>query len=441
MHTPYPAPSWVRDLVIYEVNPRGFTSPAGSGDGSGSGTFRTLAERLPYLARLGITGLWLAGYCQATDHFYGVWSVYATVRPDRIDPALGTPDDLRSLVEAAHAHGIRVFLDVISHGVLRDSPLVAEHRDWFSGESWGMADYDYTNAEFRRWWADLWVSYVTDVGVDGYRVDISLQDPVLWDEVCERSAAAGREIVVFPEGLPRYHFCQGDSAAFSPDLGRDWEVDCTRIATVQVSCHDGGWQSGPGNHYSVRGSRARFGGAALLSHRIPLFFGGEEFDADQVSLPSLSRGLYGSGGPGGWLYGSQLRWEQLDDPSKAAMLADVTALIRVRRDNSDLLNGDRLAGPVLAVPVSSTGLVPFLRYRPGDRAILVAANETDEAMTMTIPVPVETIRLGAARYQVTDLVTGRTQSLSRAEIDQVSVTIGPDRQAGGGIRVLEIRPS
>jgi len=43
-----------------------------------------------------------------------------------------------------------------------------------------MADYDYTNAEFRRWWADLWVSYVTDIGVDGYRVDISLQDPVLW---------------------------------------------------------------------------------------------------------------------------------------------------------------------------------------------------------------------------------------------------------------------
>jgi hypothetical protein len=140
-------------------------------------------------------------------------------------------------------------------------------------------------------------------------------------------------------------------------------------------------------------------------------------------------------------YGSQLRWEQLDDPAKAAMLADVTALIRVRRDNADLLNGDRLAGTVLAVPVSSTGLVPYLRYRPGERAILVAANETDEAVTLTIHVPVETIRLGAARYRVTDLVTGRTQSPSRADIGQLSVRVGPDRQPGGDIRVLEIRPS
>ena len=35
------APAWTKDLVIYEIAPRGFTSPSGVGTrGAGSGTFQ-----------------------------------------------------------------------------------------------------------------------------------------------------------------------------------------------------------------------------------------------------------------------------------------------------------------------------------------------------------------------------------------------------------------
>src|SRR3712207_3551183 len=72
-------PEWTRDLVMYEVNPRGYTSPDGVGDGHGSGTFDSLAERLPHLERLGVNALWLSGFALANDHFFGIWSNYAVI--------------------------------------------------------------------------------------------------------------------------------------------------------------------------------------------------------------------------------------------------------------------------------------------------------------------------------------------------------------------------
>lgn len=215
-HRPAPAPHWAKDLVIYELNPRGFTSPKGAGDGSGSGTFQSLRQKLPYLRDLGINAIWLAGHSQATSHFYGIWSAYAADRPDRIEPALGTPVDLKELIRAAHSHDIRIFLDVISHGVLADSSLVQEHPAWFRGSSWDMADYYYQHPEFRRWWVDLWMSYALDYDVDGFRIDMALGDSTLWDEITSRLREAGKEIVVFAEA-ERYHFSQQDTFDFSTD--------------------------------------------------------------------------------------------------------------------------------------------------------------------------------------------------------------------------------
>ena len=115
------APSWVKDLVIYEIAPRGFTSPAGAGPGGmGSGTFQSLAERVPYLEALGVTAVWLAGYCDANAHFFSIWSVYATERPDSIDPIVGTAADLKMLVAKFHNAGIKVDGPTCSHASSRD---------------------------------------------------------------------------------------------------------------------------------------------------------------------------------------------------------------------------------------------------------------------------------------------------------------------------------
>lgn len=209
-------PGWTKDLVIYELNPYAFTSPDGAGDGSGSGTFNSLREKLPYLEELGINGIWLAGYSNSTDHFFGIKSVYACIRPDELDPALGTPDEFKAMIDEAHKRGIKIFLDVITHGLLEDSPLIEEHPDWFRGESWGMKDFDYDNQAFRKWWIDVWVDYALEYGVDGYRLDgpngfeSSSKVLEIWDEIVDSCLARGDTILIWPETC-RYHFSQWDN--------------------------------------------------------------------------------------------------------------------------------------------------------------------------------------------------------------------------------------
>jgi glycosidase len=192
------SPQWVRDLIIYEIAPKGFTSPKGPG----SGTFVSLKEMLPYLQDLGITGIWLAGHALADPHhFYNIWTTYAVIDISKLDPSLGTPAEFKGMIDEAHRRGIRIFLDVITHGVMNDSPLIKEHPLWFRGGTWGMTDYDWYggHTDLDDWWVKVWSNYVTEYGVDGYRLDVAIFRPDLWERIRQNAAAAGLEIVIFEE--------------------------------------------------------------------------------------------------------------------------------------------------------------------------------------------------------------------------------------------------
>jgi len=434
-------PTWVADLVLYELNPRTFTSPNGIGDGGGSGTFASLRERLPYLAELGVNGIWMAGHSLATSHFYGVWSAYAADRPDIVDPHLGTRDDLYDLVAAAHVLGIRIFLDVISHGVVSTSTLVTDHPDWFDGGTWGMADYDYRNPDFRRWWVDLWVGYVRDFDVDGYRVDVSLIDPTVWEIIARQCIEHGKPIAVFPEN-GRYHFGQQEVHGPAVDPVLDWaiarEFTGHRFTLRQLSSHDRGWEALPGNHYVARGSRAKLGYGLLLNPQIPLFFAGEEFDADPIPLPGLTRSLYGGGGPGGWLYGCRLDWSQLEQPAKRAVLSDVVSYLKARRKYCHLLNADTAAATMLRAPGDGAApLVPYIRYIPGREAILIVGNDLQREVTFRIQLPLEQLGFDATKnVRATDVLDGTNWTCSVAELHELLVTVGAAYEPGGGVRAL-----
>jgi glycosidase len=193
-----PSPSWVQDLIIYEIATKGFTSPRGPE----TGTFNSLRTRLPYLQELGITGIWLTGHSLADSHFfYNIWTQYANIEPQKIDPSLGTPDEFKALIADAHGHGIRVFLDVHVHGILSFSPLIKEHPNWFRGGSWHMTDYDCAggHTDLDDWWVKVWTNYVTEYGVDGFRLDFRMFRPDLWERIRQNAAAAGHEIVLFEE--------------------------------------------------------------------------------------------------------------------------------------------------------------------------------------------------------------------------------------------------
>ena len=75
------------------------------------GNFRGIAEKLPYIAQLGTTAIYLNPICKAfSSHRYDT-ADYKTP-----DPMLGTQEDFAQLCQQAHELGIRVILDgVFSH--------------------------------------------------------------------------------------------------------------------------------------------------------------------------------------------------------------------------------------------------------------------------------------------------------------------------------------
>jgi glycosidase len=193
-----PSPTWVKDLVIYEIATKGFTSP----HGPETGTFESLTAKLPYLQELGITGIWLTGYSLCDPHhFYNIWTQYAVIEPDKLDPTLGNAQQFQALIDGGHERGIKMFLDVITHGIMSQSPVIKQHPDWFRGGSWGMIDYDWYggHTDLDDWWVKVYSDYVTKYGVDGFRLDVAIYRPDLWERIRQNAAEAGHDIAIFEE--------------------------------------------------------------------------------------------------------------------------------------------------------------------------------------------------------------------------------------------------
>ena len=58
--------------------------------------------------------------------YHGYWPIFAT----KLDDRFGTPDELRTLLDSAHAHGMNVVLDYVANHMHINSPTLQAHPDW-----------------------------------------------------------------------------------------------------------------------------------------------------------------------------------------------------------------------------------------------------------------------------------------------------------------------
>ena len=98
-------PLWYKDAVIYEVPVKSFCD----GNADGIGDFQGLYEKLDYLQSLSVTCLWLLPFFPSPlrDDGYDI-ADYTSVHP-----SYGTLADFKRFLEAAHARGLRVIVELV----------------------------------------------------------------------------------------------------------------------------------------------------------------------------------------------------------------------------------------------------------------------------------------------------------------------------------------
>ena len=154
----------LRDAVIYEMHIGTFTP---------EGTYAAAEARLQHLSELGITHVELmpvATFPGRRGWGYDGVDLYAPF------PAYGTPPQLVSFVQACHARGIGVLLDVVYNHLGPDGNYLARYGPYFTDRyktNWGAAiNYDGPHSDpVRRFVIDNALMWLRDYGFDGLRLD------------------------------------------------------------------------------------------------------------------------------------------------------------------------------------------------------------------------------------------------------------------------------
>lgn len=193
-----------REAVLYELHVGAFTR---------EGTFRAAIERLDHLQQLGVTAIELMCVCAfAGQRSWG----YDGVQFYAPDATYGRPEDLMALVDAAHARGIMVILDVVyNHFGPEGNYIPGYFPEIFSKPhrtAWGPAlNFDGPgNHEVREFIVENALHWVTQFHMDGLRLDashamIDTSPHHILNEVSERvlAAAGGRHVHLILENERR----------------------------------------------------------------------------------------------------------------------------------------------------------------------------------------------------------------------------------------------
>ncbi len=199
------------------------------------GTLKGIAQSLDYIRDLGVSVVYLNPVFEAASNHR-----YNTADYLRVDPVLGTEDDLRALCEKAASIGIRIILDgVFSH---TGSDSVYFNREGAYGEGGAFRSkespyypwytFEQYPEQYKCWWGFKTLPEVNEHNADWQRFVVTGEDSVMKRWL--RAGASGYRLDVADE-LPddvlarmRESVRQADSEAAL--IGEVWEDATTKYS-------------------------------------------------------------------------------------------------------------------------------------------------------------------------------------------------------------------
>ena len=197
-------PATTRDnWQIYQVNLKLYGS---------AGAFGKVQARLDEIKALGTEILYLMPvYPEGKTKAIG--SPYCIRDFKGVNSQYGTLAELKSLVDAAHAKGMKVMFDWVANHTAWDNPWITQHPEWYEHKSDGsiawptkdgawtdVAQLDYGNKELWKAMEDALEYWVKTLDIDGYRCDYAhgVRDD-FWKEAIGRLKALKPGFVMLAE--------------------------------------------------------------------------------------------------------------------------------------------------------------------------------------------------------------------------------------------------
>lgn len=180
-------PEWSKNATIYEVNLRQYTQ---------EGTFKAFEKHLPRLKKMGVDIIWLMPIHPIGEkNRKGTMGSYYSVKDFKgINPEFGNMQDFKNLVDKIHSMGMYVIIDWVGNHSAWDNLLTVEHPEWYTKTREGnfqptpwydwddIIDFDYDNADFRKYMTGALKFWVKEANIDGYRADVAGFIPVdFWE--------------------------------------------------------------------------------------------------------------------------------------------------------------------------------------------------------------------------------------------------------------------
>ncbi len=360
-------PVWAREAVIYHLFVDRFYPGEGrdwlqTDDLMGfcGGTLWGVRDKLDYIVDLGITCIWLSPtFVTPTHHGYDVTDYF------HVEPRLGGDEALHALIEAAHARGIRILLDVAFNHLSHQHPFFLDaladsaspYRNWFYFDQseigyrtfFGvdtMPQLNVTNPATREWLLDIGRYWLREFDVDGYRLDVADgPGPSFWTDFWLACKSVKPDCLCFGEvvdapdvqhhymgrmdGLLDFHL--GAALRYTYGTGRWTQAEFDRFYQRHIRYYPDNFLmfSFLDNHDMDRflsiaaGDKEALRRAALAQFdmpRVPVIFYGTEIGLNQVGSTRDGFGLHISRVPMLW-----------DDTQDHDLLAFFKELIKKRR--------------------------------------------------------------------------------------------------------------